>query len=233
MRLQWIVPGSPPDSFPAVATALNDPPGLLAAGGDLSAERLIAAYRRGIFPWYEDGQPILWWSPDPRAVLYPDELHVSRSLARTRQRSTFRVTIDSAFNDVVAGCAEPRPGQAGTWITADMAAAYARLHRLGIAHSVESWCGDRLAGGLYGVGIGRVFFGESMFSRESDASKIAMLHLAECLQEWNFSLIDCQIDSPHLRTLGARLVPRPRFLAEVSALVDQPAATHAWHEKTP
>jgi leucyl/phenylalanyl-tRNA--protein transferase len=198
-------------AFPPPEAALTNPPGLLAAGGDLSPERLLAAYRAGIFPWYEEGQPILWWCPDPRAVLFPDELRVSRRLGRTLRRGLFLASIDQAFGDVVEACAR-RDSPAGTWITREMSAAYNRLHALGYAHSVEIWRDGQLAGGVYGVLLGRVFFGESMFSRVSDASKIALVHLREFGHARGLALIDCQIPSPHLASLGSREIPRRRFL---------------------
>ncbi len=209
--IHWISPEDPPDSFPEPATALRHPDGLLAAGGDLSPERLLVAYARGIFPWYEEGQPILWWAPDPRAVLFPDELRLSRSLRRTLRRRSFTHTLDAAFAEVVAGCAELRPKQEGTWITADMLEAYCRLHRSGHAHSVEVWQQDKLAGGIYGLALGKVFFGESMFSGARDASKVALVRLVEELRERGFALIDCQIGSAHLETLGVRSIPRRHF----------------------
>ncbi|HET7370457.1 MAG TPA: leucyl/phenylalanyl-tRNA--protein transferase [Gammaproteobacteria bacterium] len=207
ISLCWIHASEPPDAFPPVERALADPNGLLAAGGDLSIPRLLGAYRRGIFPWYEAGQPILWWSPDPRMVLYPGELHVSRSLRKTLRRNTFEVAIDRAFADVLDGCAAPRDAY-GTWLTAEMKQAYLRLHQAGFAHSFEAWRYGRLVGGLYGIELGRVFFGESMFSRESDASKVALA----CLCQRDYDLIDCQVESPHLRRMGARLMPRRQFL---------------------
>lgn len=213
LSLYWIGEGDPPNAFPPVERAFREPDGLLAAGGDLSSARLLAAYRRGIFPWYESGQPILWWSPDPRMVLFPDELHLSHSLRKTLRRQTFTVTFDAAFNDVIVACANPRPDQGGTWITPEMRRAYLRLHREGHAHSIEVWRGTNLAGGLYGIRIGRVFFGESMFSRESDASKVALAHLCR----HGYDLIDCQVESPHLRRLGARAIPRHEFLARLDA----------------
>ncbi|HET6656209.1 MAG TPA: leucyl/phenylalanyl-tRNA--protein transferase, partial [Gammaproteobacteria bacterium] len=212
MTLPWIHAFDPPATFPPVTGALAEPNGLLAAGGDLSVARLLAAYRRGIFPWYEDGQPILWWSPDPRMVLFPNELHLSRSLRKTLRRETFEVTVDRAFAEVIEACAAPRD-DLGTWLTDEMKQAYLRLHQAGYAHSVEAWRDGRLAGGLYGIELGRVFFGESMFSRESDASKVALAHL--CRRDYD--LIDCQIDSPHLRRLGAKTIPRREFLACLDA----------------
>ena len=207
----WITEESPPGAFPDIESALIEPNGLLAIGGDLSPARLLCAYRRGIFPWYSEGQPILWWSPDPRAVLFPRRLHRSRSLYKVIRQGRFQLTRDRAFEEVMAGCAEPRPGQEGTWITAGMMDAYAELHRMGFAHSVECWRNGRLAGGIYGVAIGRVFFGESMFSRESNASKVALAEICAL----GFELIDCQIPNPHLDRLGAEMIPRREFAALV------------------
>ncbi len=198
--------------MPPASAALDEPNGLLAAGGSLEPAWLLAAYARGIFPWYEAGQPILWWSPNPRAVLEPGDLHVSRSLRRRLRRGTFRVTADRAFDAVVAGCAEPRGYTDSTWITADMARAYARLHRLGYAHSFEAWSDDALVGGLYGVALGRVFFGESMFMRRSDASKVAFVHAVRFLAARGFELIDCQIATEHLSRFGAVSMPRDEFV---------------------
>ena len=226
--IPWLESGGPVHAFPPVGRALREPNGLLAAGGDLRPERLLAAYRRGIFPWYEQGQPILWWSPDPRAVLYPHELRVSRSLRRTLARGELRTTFDTAFEAVVASCAAPRPDAVGTWITPEMAAAYTELHRLGWAHSVETRRGDELVGGLYGVAIGRVFFGESMFSRVTDASKIALVALVARLRERGFALIDCQVASAHLASLGAVEMPRRQFLHELEALCDPPGTPGPW-----
>jgi leucyl/phenylalanyl-tRNA--protein transferase len=209
--LVWVQANRLADDFPDTEEALQEPDGLLAAGGDLSPERLLRAYRSGIFPWFSAGQPILWWAPDPRSVLFPQRLKVSRSLGNTMRRKPFEVTIDAAFGDVMRGCAEPRRGQPGTWITDAMLHAYMTLHRHGYAHSVECWVKDALVGGLYGVSIGRVFFGESMFSRATDASKIAMVTLVEHLLKWDFQLIDCQIHNPHLASLGAEVIPRSEF----------------------
>ena len=218
LRPGLLAPHSPPDAFPDPRFALDEPNGLLAAGGDLGPERLLCAYRRGIFPWFSEGQPILWWSPDPRAVLWPETLHVSRSLRRTQRRAQFTVSTDTAFDRVVRECAAPRPGRESTWITPGMAAAYGRLHRAGHAHSIECWREDDLAGGLYGVAIGRVFFGESMFSRAADASKIALAHLCTL----GFGLIDCQIPNAHLARLGAVEMSRRRFLALLGELCEVP-----------
>jgi leucyl/phenylalanyl-tRNA--protein transferase len=212
LPIHWISAEDPPDAFPDARKALREPDGLLAAGGDVGVQRLLAAYPRGIFPWYEEGQPVLWWSPDPRAVLRPEALHVSRSLRRSLRRSGFVVTWDRAFPEVVRRCAEPRAGQSGTWITEAMHESFCRLAGLGWAHSVEIWSEDVLVGGIYGLSIGRVFFGESMFSRRSDASKIAMVALAEELRRREFALIDCQVVSSHLLTMGAGTMPRRQFL---------------------
>lgn len=198
-------------SFPPIEMALEEPPGLLAAGGDLSTERLIEAYRQGIFPWYEDGQPILWWSPDPRCIVYTEGYKVSRSLRKVIQRGTFRITMDTAFREVIQGCAAPREYSKGTWITEDMQTAYCRLHHQGYAHSVECWQDDDLVGGLYGVSLGRLFFGESMFSRVSNASKVAFIALVKHCQRLNFPMIDCQVTNHHLLSLGAKEISRSDF----------------------
>src|SRR5688500_857906 len=209
------------EPFPPVEFALRDPNGLLAAGADLSPERLIDAYAHGIFPWFGDDDPLLWWSPDPRMVLSVGELRVARSLRRVIRSGRFVVTMDTAFGEVMAGCAQPRPEQDGTWITAEMTDAYERLAALGFAHSVEAWVDGALAGGLYGVAIGRMFFGESMFTRVSDASKVAFVHLVRQLERWNIPLIDCQMSTQHLASLGAREIPRADFVREVARLVRQ------------
>ena len=214
--------------FPPVHRALQEPNGLLAAGGDLSVARLLEAYRHGIFPWYSDDQPILWWSPDPRMVLVPEEIVISRSLRKRLRKRDFEVRTDSAFREVMRACAEPRDGQAGTWITDEMASAYSTLHLAGHAHSVETWIDGRLAGGLYGVSIGRIFFGESMFSRATDASKVALAHLARQLERWQFGLIDCQMSTPHLESLGAREIARNEFVRALSELVNYPTRTGLW-----
>lgn len=210
-RISWLSPGDPADAFPPIDKALTEPDGLLAAGGDLSAERLLEAYRRGIFPWFDEGQPILWWSPDPRCVLYPQEFHISRRLLREIRADDLTVTFNKSFADVMQQCAEPRPGQPGTWITDEMRDAYGALHSTGWAHSVEIRDGAQLIGGLYGVAIGRVFFGESMFSDRTNSSKKALFALSTVLRREDFALIDCQVASVHLTTLGARLIPRPQF----------------------
>jgi len=215
--------------FPPVESALAEPNGLLAAGGDLSPERILAAYRRGIFPWYSEGEPILWWSPDPRMVLFPDELKISRSFAKVLRNRPYRVTLDTAFANVVAACAAaPRPGQHGTWITAAMQTAYTGLHELGHAHSVEVWMDDQLAGGLYGMALGRAFFGESMFSRHRDASKVALAHLCAHLQHEGFGIIDCQMETKHLASLGARPIPRSEFVALLRRAVAADSSPQRW-----
>jgi leucyl/phenylalanyl-tRNA--protein transferase len=216
------------DPFPPVDRALRDPNGLLAAGGDLSPARLLDAYRRGIFPWFGDEDPLLWWSPDPRMVLLVDELRVSRSLRKTIRSGRFQVKADRAFSAVVRACAEPRAHEEGTWITTEMRAAYARLAALGYAHSIEAWQDDALVGGLYGVAIGRIFFGESMFARVSDASKVALATLVRQLREWEFRMIDCQMPTAHLASLGAREIPRREFLAEVERAVREPSIPSPW-----
>lgn len=211
-NLIWLSENDPVDAFPAVELALSEPPGLLAAGGDLRPERLLAAYRRGIFPWYSRGQPILWWSPDPRTVLFPQELKVSRSLARAIRTRGFEARFDTDFMAVMAGCGDRALRPEGTWINGAMRQAYQRLHQLGMAHSMETWLNGELVGGLYGVQLGKVFFGESMFSRVTDASKFALKMLCDRLIEQQVAMIDCQMATPHLMSLGAREIPRREFL---------------------
>jgi leucyl/phenylalanyl-tRNA--protein transferase len=214
--------------------ALAEPDGLLAVGGDLGTDRLLAAYARGIFPWYDDRSPILWWSPDPRLVLEPRDLHVSRSLARTIRRGDYRVTADAAFERVIRRCAERgRPGQHGTWITSQMIAAYCELHRAGFAHSFEAWAGERLAGGLYGVSLGAVFFGESMYSDARDASKVAFARAVEWLAARGIGLVDCQVRTDHLVSLGAREMPRREFLARLQAALAAPTLRGRWDLAAP
>lgn len=217
-----------PQQFPNVESALDEPNGLLALGGDLSEERLLAAYRRGIFPWYSEGEPILWWSPDPRAVLFPSQINISRSLRKTLKRKLFDVTLDRAFPEVMSGCASPRDGARGTWITPDLFHAFCDLHAHGYAHSVECWQGKRLVGGLYGLAIGKVFFGESMFSLVTDASKVALVHLVWQLQRWGFGVIDCQVGSAHLASLGAVEIPRHEFVHMLSNWCAAPSRTGRW-----
>lgn len=226
MPLSWLDDNDV--AFPAVSAALQDPNGLLAVGGDLRCERLIAAYRRGIFPWYEEGQPILWWSPDPRMVLLPEELRVSGSLLKFIRRRTYRVTMDRDFAGVINACAAPRREAAGTWITPQLSSAFNRLHDMGIAHSVEVWDDQRLAGGLYGVAMGQMFFGESMFSRDSNTSKLALVFLAKQLKRWHYRLIDCQVSSKHLTSMGARELPRMQFQDYLLKYIDEPGQAGPW-----
>lgn len=214
------------DRFPPVERALVDPNGLLAAGGDLSAGRLLDAYVHGIFPWFSEGDPVLWWSPDPRMVLVPSDLRVSRSLRKVIASGRYRVTMDAAFDAVVTACAAPRPDQEGTWITDDVAMAYGHLARLGFAHSIEAWDAQGLAGGLYGVSIGRMFYGESMFARRRDASKVAFVHVVRQLERWGVPLIDCQMATAHLASLGAREIPRAVFLERMTRAHREPCP--AW-----
>jgi leucyl/phenylalanyl-tRNA--protein transferase len=212
----------PSDPFPPVDHALDDPNGLLAAGGSLTVARLTDAYSRGIFPWFSAGDPILWWCPDPRMVLPTDDVHVSRSLARRLKKGGFSITFDAAFERVLAECAAPRRDETGTWLVPSMRRAYTRLFEAGLAHSIEVWFGGELAGGLYGVALGRMFFGESMFTRRTDGSKIAIVLLARHLAQWDVPLIDCQMRTAHLATLGAREIPRRRFVRLVERLVTLP-----------
>lgn len=221
--------GSDAEGFPAVETALRRPNGLLAAGGDLSPERLVAAYSRGIFPWFSAGEPILWWSPDPRLVLRPEQFRLTRSLRKRVRSAGWRISCDTAFLAVISACARtPRPGQDGTWIVPEMVAAYTRLHRIGVAHSIEVWEGARLVGGLYGLAIGCMFFGESMFSHASDASKAALWALCARLQRWGWPLIDCQQETAHLLSLGAQAMPRAEFVARIGGLTRRPGAPEPW-----
>lgn len=223
----WLDPNDHHSVFPDVRLALKEPNGLLAVGGDLSPQRLLAAYRQGIFPWFSEGQPILWWSPDPRSVLVPERLKLSRSLKKTLNNSPLRVTVDRAFTRVVDACAGPRRDSEGTWITDDMFRAYCRLHEQGYAHSVEAWLDGKLVGGLYGVALGRIFFGESMFHTITDASKIAFVHFTRQLQARNFVLIDCQVQTRHLDSLGAELMPRERFIQTLNRSC-KPARPGSW-----
>lgn len=220
-------------AFPPLETALREPNGLLAAGGDLSPQRMLAAYRRGIFPWYSPGDPILWWSPDPRMVLLPTQMRISRSLRRRLRQGEYQVRFDTDFAAVVEACSRtPRPGQNGTWITPAMRRAYERLHELGYAHSVETWKEGHLVGGLYGVALGRVFYGESMFAHATDASKVALAHLTRFLATQDFGLIDCQMKTEHLASLGAHEIPRREFAARLAALTAG-AAPQRWPDELP
>jgi len=231
MRIHWLHAGD--TTFPAVERALAEPDGLLAAGGDLAPARLLSAYRRGIFPWYSDGQPILWWSPSSRTVFDTEAMHIPRRLARWLRSCDWRIRADTAFVDVMRACAAPRRHERGTWITDDMLAAYATLHALGHAHSVEAWDGDQLVGGIYGVAIGRMFYGESMFSGATNGSKVALLALCRAMRDWGWPLLDAQVASDHLFTLGAREMPRAGFCAKVDALVRLPAHDGSWRERFP
>jgi leucyl/phenylalanyl-tRNA--protein transferase len=227
--LAWLERGDP---FPPVERALKNPNGLLAAGADLSVERLLDAYRRGVFPWYSNGQPPLWWSPDPRMVLFCAQLKLPRSLAKSIRNKGYEVRIDTAFREVLKGCAEPRRNEPGTWLGRDMRVAYARLHEDGYAHSFETWRDDELVGGLYGVALGRMFYGESMFSRATDASKVALVALVQHLTQKGFPLIDCQMHTPLLESLGAREIPRREFLRALSGLVNYPEPPSKWMKRT-
>jgi leucyl/phenylalanyl-tRNA--protein transferase len=224
--IPWLRGDAP---FPPLAKALKSPNGLLCAGGDLSPERIVGAYSRGIFPWYSEGDPILWWSPDPRMVLHCDELKVPRSLAKSVRNKGFEVRIDTSFRQVLAGCSEPRKGEPGTWLSSEMQAAYLALHEAGYAHCFETWRENELVGGLYGVAIGRMFYGESMFSRTTDASKVALVNLVEYLKSRAFPLIDCQMNTPLLASLGGREIPRRSFLRAVSTLVNYAEPPEKWN----
>lgn len=218
--LNWLRPDDL--SFPPLNKALRDPNGLLAVGGDLSAERLVAAYRHGCFPWYQDGQPLLWWSPDPRTVVRPEQVHISRSLNKSLRKGIFEVTFDHAFAEVIRGCAGPRDYADGTWITLPMQHAYQQLHAQGVAHSVEVWQNGQLVGGLYGLAMGRLFFGESMFSHVTDASKVGFATLVKHLTDWGFVLIDCQMHTKHLASFGAQSISREDFAALLHAHLGEP-----------
>ena len=227
------------ERFPPLELALREPNGLLCAGGDLTPQRLVMAYLKGIFPWYSPGEPILWWSPDPRMVLFPAEFKLSRSLRKTLRKANYRVRLDTRFKAVIEACARTsRKDQAGTWITPEIQAAYVKLHELGYAHSVETWLDDRLVGGLYGIAIGKMFYGESMFAHATDASKIALAHLVRFLADNGFGLIDCQMNTTHLASLGAREIPRSEFTGHLRRLTAIPplcgrwaadAATRSWN----
>lgn len=226
--IAWLDPEDP--GFPSPETALRDPNGLLAVGGDLSVERLLNAYRSGVFPWYEAGQPLLWWSPSPRCVLFPDRFRASRSLARRLRRNEFEVRLDTAFGDVVDGCSAPRDEDGGTWITPEMRAAYVELHRLGYAHSIETWQDGDLVGGLYGVSLGKLFFGESMFHRTTDASKVSFAWLCRLMNEHGGPLIDCQIENEHLNRLGAELMDRDEFLGYLDRFAAKSVPAIPWQQ---
>ncbi|NNM82310.1 MAG: leucyl/phenylalanyl-tRNA--protein transferase [Burkholderiales bacterium] len=225
MKIQFL---GKQDPFPPVSKALSYPDGLLAAGGDLSPQRLLSAYRMGIFPWFNAGDPILWWSPDPRLVLFPEDLKISRSLRKTLKKREFEIRVDTSFRKVMQACAAPRKDAAGTWISEKMIEAYSILHEMGHAHSIESWRDGELAGGLYGIALGSVFFGESMFSRQSDASKVAFVHLVLQLRRWGFRMIDCQVRTDHLVSLGATEIPRSQFSALLDKLADGDTGKGKW-----
>lgn len=229
MQLTILDPDRPGQDFPALNKALREPDGLIAIGGCLSKNRLLNAYRHGIFPWFNPDEPILWWSPDPRLVLFPDTLVISRSLRKTLRKNIFSVTFDQAFGEVIAACAKPRKGSAGTWITEDIVRAYNELHQAGFAHSAEAWLDGELAGGLYGVALGRVFFGESMFHTRTDASKVVFACLVEQLKAWDYQLIDCQVHTSHLASFGAVSCARKHFIKLLDQYCDVPANKSAWH----
>jgi leucyl/phenylalanyl-tRNA--protein transferase len=229
LRVYWLDPNTPDGAFPDPELALDEPNGLLAMGGDLSPQRLRRAYAQGIFPWYNPDESVLWWCPDPRTVFETDAVHISRRLRRTLAKADYAVTLDEDFNSVISNCAGTRAGNPGTWLGPEMRAAYAKLHALGDAHSIEVWRDGTLIGGLYGVALGRMFFGESMFSRESDASKIALVWLARQLYAWGFPLLDGQVGSDHLYRMGAIDLPRSKFLKIVRQAISKPGPSGAWH----
>lgn len=225
--IPWLTADSP---FPPLEMALTKPNGLLAAGGDLSPQRLISAYRQGIFPWFNEDEPILWWSPDPRMVLFPSELKISRSLKKVLRKGHYKICTDRHFDQVMRSCAAaPREGQSGTWIHPEMMMAYTSLHKMGLAHSVETWIDDKLVGGLYGIALGKVFFGESMFSSITDASKIALVHLVKQLEHQGVGMIDCQMKTAHLASFGAREIPRKEFSQKLFKLAAYPDQAKKWH----
>ncbi len=227
-RPYWIPFNSDPYDFPPVDHALQYPDGLLAIGGDLSMKRLLVAYRKGIFPWFSDEEPILWWSPSKRMVLFPEHLHISRSLRKTLRKQKFVITLDQAFTEVMRQCAGPRLRQQGTWITQEILDAYATLHQHQYAHSVEVWYQDKLVGGLYGVALGKVFYGESMFTRMTDASKVAFVHFSRQLQRWGYELIDCQVYTEHLSSLGAVEIPRADYVRLLNRLCPLQGHNESW-----
>ena len=224
--LPWLDGDTP---FPPLSRALTSPNGLLAAGGDLSPQRLLQAYSQGIFPWYNPGEPILWWSPDPRMVLIPQQLRVTRSLAKVLRNRSYEIRVDTAFREVMTACAAPRDAEGGSWIGPEIIDGYCELHQLGHAHSIETWIDGELAGGLYGVALGKMFYGESMFARRNDASKIAFVHLVQKLQQWGFGMIDCQMFTHHLHSFGAQLIPRTQFAATLKLLIAEEPMFKPWH----
>lgn len=222
--------GQADQAFPHVSQALTEPDGLLAVGGCLSTQRIINAYSQGIFPWYSNDDPILWWSPDPRLIIYPEKLHLSRSLQKTLRRQTFQVTFDTAFTQVIKACATPRPDDAGTWLLPEMQQAYIRLHKEGYAHSIEAWHQDKLVGGLYGIAVGQVFFGESMFYHKTDASKVAFVTLIQRLSDWGYQLVDCQVHTQHLVSLGAEEISRTHFSSLLQRFRHHKPHSIAWQK---
>jgi leucyl/phenylalanyl-tRNA--protein transferase len=228
MQLNQLDPNNPRQAFPDLSKALREPNGLLAFGGCLSPQRLVNAYRHGVFPWYNPGEPILWWSPNPRLVLFPDKLNISRSLNKTLRKQPFEIHFDYACAKVISACAAPRQADGGTWITEEMQNAYRQLHRLGICHSVEAWQEGELVGGLYGLAIGQVFFGESMFHTKTDASKVAYVHLVKQLADWGYQLLDCQVSSEHLLSLGAEEISRSNFQSLLARYRDSKPLPQAW-----
>ncbi len=228
--LTLLDPDQTNQAFPHVSQALKEPDGLLAVGGCLSTQRILNAYRQGIFPWYSDDDPILWWSPDPRLIIFPEKLHLSKSLQKTLRKQTFQVTHDKDFAQVIIHCAAPRSGGAGTWLLPEMQQAYLRLHHQGYAHSIEVWYADELVGGLYGIALGQVFFGESMFHRKTDASKVAFATLVQHLAAWGYQLIDCQVYTPHLVSLGAEEIARSDFCALLQAYTHVQPHSSAWQK---
>ena len=227
-RILWLNKDDPPGAFPPVSAALREPDGLLAAGGDLSSERLLEAYRRGIFPWYDEGQPLLWWAPDPRCVFLPGDLHISRRLRRDLRRSTAEIRFNTAFGEVIRSCSQPRSYGPGTWITRDMVGAYEQLHSEGWAHSIEVWQDGRLVGGLYGLAIGSALFGESMYSDAPNASKYCLALLDQFLDDGRLGLVDCQVQSSHLLSLGASTIDRADFTERLDALCEPVARFESW-----
>ncbi len=226
MEIPWL--DTEQFSFPNINTALDEPNGLLAVGGDLSSERLICAYQAGVFPWYEEGQPLMWWSPNPRCVLFPSRVHISRSMRRLLRADRYDIRCDTAFSAVIEQCSAPRSYTDGTWITTAMKQAYVDLHNQGIAHSIEVWENDQLQGGLYGLAIGRVFFGESMFSNVANASKLALVSLCRQLEQWGYPIIDCQVDNPHLRSMGAEMLARDQFADYLSRFATGGGQDEPW-----
>jgi len=232
IQIPWLHPDN--TLFPSPALALSEPNGLLAVGGDLSPERILAAYKHGIFPWFNPGDPILWWSPSPRTVIFPHQFHISRSLRKLINRETYQISFDHCFQDVMRACAAPREYADGTWISEDIISGYSALHARGFAHSVEVWQQGELVGGLYGVALGRIFFGESMFSRADNASKVGIAYLVQQLLCWDFQLIDCQVANDHLFSLGAIEIPRDEFQQLLINFVQVPPNYPAnWSKVTP